>query len=183
MLALVVLLLLQATVRNFQVDGSSMYPTLEDGHFLVVNRLVYFQVDTGQLSKIVPFWNVSGPEERFAVRPPRRGEVIVFHYPRDPRQDFVKRVVGLPGETVELRGGVVYVDGQELPEPYLDTRDFSEAPPVSLGPGEYYVLGDNRRNSRDSRSWGPVPEDLILGKVWLVYWPLSAMQALRVNAP
>ena len=183
LLALVVLLLLQTTVRNFKVSGSSMYPTLEDGQYLVVNRLVYLPVDMERLSKIVPFWNVSAPEERFAVHPPRRGEIIVFHFPNNPAQDFVKRVVGLPGETVEVRQGAVYVDGRIIPEPYLDTGDRSNARPLSLGPEEYYVLGDNRRNSRDSRSWGAVPEDLILGKVWLIYWPFSAIQVLSVEAP
>ncbi len=183
LLALVVLLVLQTTVRNFKVSGSSMDPTLEDGQYLVVNRLVYLPVDMERLSKIVPFWNVSAPEERFAVRPPRRGDIIVFHFPDNPAQDFVKRVVGLPGETVEVRQGAVYVDGRKIPEPYLDTDDRSNARPLSLGPEEYYVLGDNRRNSRDSRSWGAVPEDLILGKVWLIYWPFPGMKALSVEAP
>ncbi len=177
-MALVVLLLLQATVRNFKVSGSSMHPTLENGQYLVVNRLIYFQVDMERLSKVVPFWNVSKPEERFAVHAPRRGEIIVFRYPDDPTQDFVKRVVGLPGETVEVRRGLVYVDEETLSEPYLASRDRSSSDEVELGPGEYYVLGDNRRNSRDSRSWGPVPEDNILGKVWLIYWPFGDMRML-----
>ena len=95
----------------------------------------------------------------------------MFHYPVNPDKDFVKRVVGLPGETVAVRNGTVYVDGVGLAEPYLERRDRSNARPLVLGDGEYYVIGDNRPNSNDSRSWGAVPEENIVGRVMLVYWP------------
>ena len=113
--------------------------------------------------------------QRFALRPPNRGEVIVFHYPRDVTKDFVKRVVGLPGETVEVREGTTYIDGQPIDEPYLTTTDRSSSKLVLLDREEYYVMGDNRRGSNDSRNWGPVSEELLLGKVWFVYWPFSEM--------
>ncbi len=171
LIALVVLVVLQTTVRNFKVEGSSMVPTLEGGQYLVVDQASFFKFDKERLSRAVPFWKASEAEPQFAFDPPNRGEVIVFNYPRDPRKDFVKRVVGLPGETVEVRGGIVLVDGEALPEPYLQRKDSSDAPPLTLGEKEYYVIGDNRRNSNDSRSWGAVPEDNIVGRVWLVYWP------------
>ena len=171
LLALVVLLVLQATVRNFKVEGSSMSPTLEGGQYLVVDQASFFKIDKERLSRIVPVWQVSDVEPEYAFDPPSRGEVIVFNYPLDHGKDFVKRVVGLPGETVEVRDGIVLVDGEALPEPYLKRKDSSDAPPLALGEKEYYVIGDNRRNSNDSRSWGPVPEDNIVGRVWLVYWP------------
>ena len=180
LLALVVFLLLQATVRNFKVDGSSMVPTLEEGNYLLVNRLTYFRLDTARLSRVVPFWKVTEPTPRFALHAPRRGEVIVFEFPFDTTKDFVKRVLAVPGDTVEVRDGTVLIDGVPLPEPYLDREDSSNDGPVFLGPGEYYVLGDNRRSSNDSRSWGPVPEGNILGKVWLVYWPFTGIQALNI---
>ena len=103
--------------------------------------------------------------------PPPGGEIIVFRYPQDPSKDFVKRVVGLPGETIEVRSGTVYIDGEDLREPYLQRMDSSNARMLTLGDKEYYVIGDNRRNSNDSRAWGSVPEENIVGKVWLVYWP------------
>ena len=179
-LALVVFLLLQTSVRNFKVDGSSMVPTLEGGQYLLVNQLVYFRIDVARLSKVVPFWKVSEPTHRFAIHAPERGEVIVFQFPGDPDKDFVKRVVGLPGEEIELLAGTVLVNGEPLDEPYLDRKDRSNDGPLELGPGEYYVLGDNRGRSNDSRTWGPVPESNIRGKVWVVYWPFSGLQVLKV---
>ena len=171
LIALVVLVVLQTTVRNFKVEGSSMVPTLDGGQYLVVDQASFFKFDKERLSRTVPFWKASEAEPQFAFDPPTRGEVIVFNYPLDPSKDFVKRVVGLPGEAVEVRGGIVLVDGEALPEPYLQRKDSSDAPPLTLGEKEYYVIGDNRRNSNDSRSWGAVPEDNIVGRVWLVYWP------------
>ena len=171
MLALIVLVLLQGTVRNFKVEGSSMHPTLEGGQYLVVDQVSYFKLDVERLARILPFWSAGRVEPKFAFDPPNRGEIIVFRYPQDPTKDFVKRVVGLPGETVEVRSGTVFIDGVALREPYLDRADSSDARRLSLGDREYYVIGDNRRNSNDSRAWGIVPEENIVGRVLLVYWP------------
>ena len=170
-LAVVVFMLLQTTVRNFKVDGASMDPTLEHGQYLLVNRLLYLRIDMDRLSKIVPFWQTNDHSSRYAVRAPKRGEIIVFQFPRDPSKDFVKRVVGLPGEVIEMKDGRVIVDGALLDEPYLAAKDNSNKERVRLGEGEYFVLGDNRSHSNDSRSWGPVPEANLRGKVWMVYWP------------
>ena len=171
MLALVVLVVLQGTVRNFKVEGSSMSPTLQGGQYLVVDQVSYLKVDVERLSRIVPFWDGSESETKFAFDPPTRGEIIVFHFPQDQTKDFVKRVVGLPGEKVEVRSGTVYIDGFPLDEPYLQRLDRSDSHLTVLREKEYYVIGDNRRNSNDSRAWGVVPEENIVGKVWLVYWP------------
>ena len=183
-LAVVVFMLLQSTVRNFKVDGSSMDPTLEDGEFLLVNRLVYLRIDRERLAKIVPFWQVKEESPRYAIHAPKRGEIIVFQFPdknpQNPRKDFVKRVVGLPGETIEMRDGRVFVNGDLLDEPYLSAKDRSSAAPLLLEEGEYYVLGDNRAHSNDSRSWGPVPEANLRGKVWMVYWPVPGIHILNV---
>ena len=171
MLALIVLVLVQGTVRNFKVEGSSMHPTLEGGQYLVVDQVSYFKLDMERLARILPFWQAQEGQSKFAFDPPNRGEVIVFRYPEDPTKDFVKRVVGVPGETVEVRSGTVFVDGVALSEPYLERADRSDARQIILGPKEYYVIGDNRSNSNDSRAWGVVPEDNIVGRVLLVYWP------------
>ncbi len=183
-LAAVVFMLLQTTVRNFRVDGSSMDPTLEDGQYLLVNRLVYLRVDMDRLSKIVPFWQAEEKTSRHAIHAPKRGEVIVFEFPdknpNNPRKDFVKRVVGLPGETIRMHDGVVFVNEVELVEPYLAEKDHSNAAEITLGEGEYYVLGDNRAHSNDSRAWGAVPDANLRGKVWMVYWPAPRIQILNL---
>ena len=177
-LALIVFLVIQGSVRNFRVDGSSMLPSLEGGQYLLVNKLVYFKLDTSRLSRVIPFWDEDMPSNHFLIHPPRRGEVIVFRFPRDPRKDFVKRVIGLPGEEVEIVSGTPHINGVALEEPYLTTQDRSSLSPLVLGDGEYFVLGDNRRSSNDSRNWGAVPEGNILGKVWVVYWPFDQAQIL-----
>ena len=185
-LAAIVFLLLQTTVRNFKVDGSSMDPTLVHGQYLLVNRLVYLNVEMGRLSTIIPFWNVEVESSRHAIHPPRRGEIIVFEFPdknpNNPRKDFVKRVVGLPGETIRIRHGEVLVDEQLLDEPYLAENGRSNSHEITLGEGEYYVLGDNRNHSSDSRAWGVVPKENVKGKVWMVYWPAPEIQFLNVLA-
>ena len=180
LLALAVFVLLQATVQNFKVHGSSMVPTLEGGQYLLVNRLVYLRVDMERLSRVVPFWKVTNEDSHFSLYSPRRGDVIVFKAPREPDNDFVKRVLGLPGETVAVKNGQVFIDGVRIDEPYLRDRDTRSAVPVKLRADEYYVLGDNRRQSNDSRAWGPVPGGYIKGKVWVVYWPFSGAQIMNV---
>jgi signal peptidase I len=183
-LAAVVFMLLQVTVRNFKVDGSSMDPTLEDGQYLLVNRLVYLRVELDRLAKIVPFWKAGEGSSRHAIHAPKRGEVIVFEFPdsnpNNPRKDFVKRVVGLPGETMRMFDGKVFVNEEVLDEPYLSQKDHSNASEITLGEGEYYVLGDNRAHSNDSRSWGAVPDANIRGKVWMVYWPAPGIQIINI---
>ena len=148
-----------------------MSPTMEGGQYLVVDQVSYFKLDLERLSRIVPFWDATGSDVKFAFDPPTRGEIIVFQYPEDATKDFVKRVVGLPGETVEVLSGSVYIDGALLREPYLERTDQSSARRLTLDEKEYYVIGDNRRISNDSRAWGVVPEANIVGRVWLVYWP------------
>ena len=184
LLAVVVFMLMQTTVRNFKVDGSSMDPTLENGQYLLVNRLVYLRIEMDRFSSIVPFWQAEEDSVRYAIHPPERGEVIVFEFPDSNRsnskKDFVKRVIGLPGETIEVKDGVPFVDGVVLEEPYLTIKDHSNGRKVELGAGEYYVMGDNRAHSNDSRSWGAVPDENLRGKVWMIYWPAPGIHILNV---
>ena len=184
LLAVMVFMLLQTTVRNFKVDGSSMAPTLVNGQYLLVNRLVYLRIEMDRFSSIVPFWQAEEDSVRYAIHPPERGEVIVFEFPdsipSNSKRDFVKRVIGLPGETIEVKDGVPFVDGVVLEEPYLTTKDRSNGRKVELGAGEYYVIGDNRAHSNDSRSWGAVPEENLRGKVWMIYWPAPRIHILNV---
>jgi signal peptidase I len=179
LLAVVVFVVIQTSIQNFRVEGSSMQPTLEGGQYLLVNKLVYLKLDQERLARVIPFWRVDKSQESFAVHPPKSGEVIVFHYPGDTTRDFVKRVIGVPGDRVEIRRGTVYVNGRPLDEPYITVQDTSDMRQLVLKEKEYFVLGDNRRGSNDSRSWGPVPEEHILGKVWIVYWPLANWTLLK----
>lgn len=125
-------------VQPFLVSGASMEPTFQDGNYLLIDELTY----------------------RF--REPERGEVVVFRYPRDPKVFYIKRIVGLPGEEVAVLGGKVYVNGKELQEAYLAEVTGGSAS-VRLGESEYFVMGDNRSHSFDSRNWGPVTRDDIIG--------------------
>ena len=136
--------------QNFVVEGSSMYPTLMQGDRLIVSRLSYLFGE------------------------PDRGDIIVFQYPFDPQRDFVKRIIGLPGETVAIQNGQVFINGKPLPEePYVQNHSQDRFGPVTLGEDEYFVMGDNRTGSSDSRSWGPLQEHFIIGKAWLIYYPFD----------
>jgi signal peptidase I len=110
-----------------------------------------------------------------------RGDIVVFWYPLDHRKSFIKRVIGLPGDVVQLKGGKVYINDRLLEEPYLQ-REFADQEsylPVAVQEGHYYVLGDNRGSSNDSRSWGLVPQENIFGKAVFRYWPLSRLGTIE----
>ncbi len=171
-LALAVFILIQASVQNFRVEGSSMSPTLEGRQYLLVNKLVYFRFDQKRFSRLIPFWRADD-HALSPFRAPRIGEIVVFHFPQNPQRSFVKRIVGVPGDTVEIVNGEVWLNGAVYPEPYLPDPGSANTEALVLKEKEYFVLGDNRRQSEDSRKWGPVPEDNILGRVWLVYWPFA----------
>jgi signal peptidase I len=173
-LALLIFLALQATVQNYRVELSSMETTLFPKDRLVVNKLVYLHIDAERINRILPFIDIKWDKQiLFPFHSPQRGEVIVFHYPKDRSRDFVKRVIALPGESLSITKGQVFIEGESLDEPYLDELDNDSYPPTLIPPDEYFVMGDNRNGSSDSRHWGPVPLADIVGKVWFRYWPPS----------
>ena len=132
--------------QNFRIEGSSMEPTLHEGQYLIVNRLSYFLAE------------------------PERGDIIVLHFPNDRSRDFIKRIVGLPGDTVSINNGEVRVNNQLIDEPYIkDPSPNNQTWTVTED--HFFVMGDNRRNSSDSRSWSFLPEEDIIGQAWVVYWP------------
>jgi len=145
-LAVVLYFGINAVSARVRVDGFSMNPTLQNGEYILVNRLAY---KTGH---------------------PERGDIIVFSFPADEDQDLIKRVIGLPGETVKVSEGSVTINGQELQEPYIaqDPLYFGE---WTVPEGYLYVLGDNRNDSRDSHQWGLLPIENVIGKSVLIYWP------------
>ena len=147
LIAALLFLVVNLVTARIRVEGSSMEPSLHDGEMVVVNRLAYR-------------WSA-----------PSRGDIVVFRFPLDPSRRFIKRVIGLPGDSVEARDGMVYVNGAALNEPYI-----AAAPRYAGGwlvqADELFVLGDNRNNSSDSQNWGPLPMGEVIGKAVLVYWPL-----------
>lgn len=165
---------LQATVQNFRVEGSSMQPTLSEDQYLLVNKFLYYRFDGTRLAQYIPFLEIEPEETMFLFRQPERGEIIVFHYPRDITRDFVKRVIAVPGDTFEMRSGKVYVNGVIVDEPYLvEPFGRTSMAKQTIGQEEYFVMGDNRLQSNDSRSWGTVPLRNVVGKAWFSYWPTS----------
>jgi signal peptidase I len=154
LLALVLFLAINALSARVRVENISMRPTLEPGEFLLVNRMAY------------------------KLREPRIGDIVVFHAPGVSEMDYIKRVIGRPGDEVRIEDGTVFVNNQPLYEPYI------AAPPNYSGiwivpEDEVFVLGDNRNNSSDSHLWGYVPLDDLVGKALLIYWPVTDFALLR----
>ena len=176
LLALVIFVGVRLVVLNFRVDGESMIPNLADGEMLLVNRNVYFHFDKNGLLDALPFIERDSEDIVYPFHPPERGDIIVFDPPvQSSDKPYIKRVIGLPGERVTFEGDNVFIDGIQLNEPYIieatDCRgNFCD---VDVPEGHVYVLGDNRNNSSDSRSFGVVDVDSIIGKAWIGYWPMD----------
>jgi signal peptidase I len=176
-LAVIIFLVVRAGVQNFQVEGSSMQPTLHDGLYLLVNKAVYSEVNLKTVHKFLPFVDPGDDPTRYLFRAPKRGDVIVFVAPQQgpgqPERDFIKRVIGLPGETVEVRDNYVFINGKPLDEPYiLEKPSYPPFSPQVVPEGHYFVLGDNRNNSYDSHAWPDpwLPKENIIGMAWFTYW-------------
>lgn len=172
LLALLIFLAVRSAVQNFKVEGDSMLPSLENGQYIIVNKLAYAQIDLSKFDWI-PFFDPGDNPVHHLFGTPERGDVIVFRSPTNPDRDFIKRVIGVPGDTVEIRSGVVYVNNEPLVEPYISGKTSCPCGPWEVAPGTYFVLGDHRNNSSDSRVIGAIPEENIIGKALFSYWPLS----------
>lgn len=143
-------------IQPFNVQGSSMEPNFYNQEYLIIDEITY------------------------RLEEPKRGEIVVFRYPRDPQKYFIKRIVGMPGETIEIKKGSVYIYNEEHPEGYMLKEDYlkestytSKSQKLSLEENEYFLLGDNRNVSKDSRSFGPVNKSFLIGKVWVRGFPLD----------
>ena len=165
-LALFMFIAVRGVAQNFIVDGGSMEPNFHNGELVIVNKLAFREIDLS----ILPF--IDGKWQPF--RDPKPGDVIVFEFPQDPSRDFIKRVIAVPGQTVEVRDSRVYVDGIVVDEPYLSEPPHYAYGPTSVPPGQLFVLGDNRNNSYDSHSWGMLPDEHLIGRAEFRYWPLSS---------
>ncbi len=156
---LIAVVLIVFIYQPVKVEGTSMMPALTDQERIFVNKFNY----------------------RFGIGQIERGDMVVFWYPQDITKSYIKRIIGLPGDTVEIRHGTVFVNDKRLEEDYVpeDYRDFASYPPVTVEPDHFYVLGDHRSSSNDSRNWGTVERKLVYGKAVFVYWPLDRMGRLR----
>ncbi len=145
LLTLFIFWLVNSVTGRFRIEGTSMLPTLEEGEMVIINKLSYYLND------------------------PERGDIIVLHFPNDRSREFIKRLVGLPGDQIEIGDGTVTVNGMPLSEPYIN-----ESPAYNgsweVPEGQYFVLGDNRNNSSDSHIWSFLPKEDIVGKAWVIYW-------------
>ena len=142
-----------------KVEGTSMMPSIGDQQRVFVDKF-FFQIGFSEI---------------------HRGDVVVFWFPMDQRVSYIKRVIGVPGDTIAVKGGAVRLNGHFLREPYVpaEFRDEAEMPEIHLGKDEFLVLGDHRNSSNDSRTWGPVSREFIYGKAVFTYWPLGEMKLVR----
>jgi signal peptidase I len=147
LVGLAVFALFQVTVGTFKVYGTSMLPGIEQGDYILVSKATYF------------------------FNEPQRGNVIIFHSPRDSDTDLIKRIIALPGDTVEIKDNKVFVNDTPLVEPYTLEPPHYFMLPKEIPPGHYFVLGDNRNNSSDSHRGWTLPRENIIGKAWITYWP------------
>ena len=177
-LAVFLVLVLQATIQNYRVEGPSMDPRLRNNDRVLVNKAVYTEIDAARVSRFIPGLEAEEGELWHPFDAPTYGDVIVFRWPRDPRQNFVKRIVGLPGDRIRFEDGAVFVNSLPLDEPYVVHASTETLPERSVPDDAYFVLGDNRSQSEDSRHWGAVPRDHVIGKVWVAYWPLTSFATL-----
>ncbi len=152
--ALLAIFIIRLPLQNFHILGHSMEPTFHDEEYIIVNKGAYL------------------------FQTPARGDVIVFHYPLDPQEDYIKRIIAIPGDIISVVNQAVIVNGVTLDEPYVSARNQGNPYPSFtkhiVGPDQYFVLGDNRASSSDSRQWGFVPRRDIVGKAIVIYWPTGA---------
>jgi len=174
LLAAVIFFGVRLLVLNFKVDGTSMMPNLENRELLLVNRNAYSDVDLNRILSRIPGIERDEAWVIWEFDPPERGDIVVFNPPNGDNKPYIKRVLALGGETVSIRDGTVYVDDIQIDEPYIKDG-ISECSGSkcewTVPEGEVFVMGDNRRNSTDSRAFGPVPVDDIIGKALVTYWP------------
>jgi signal peptidase I len=153
-LVAIAFLVVNALIGRFRIEQVSMQPNLHEGEYVIVDKVSY------------------------AFRQPERGEIIVLKNPAPSDPDLIKRVIGLPGETIEVRGGQVYINSQPLMEPYIRQPMGQEQTSLTLQADQYFVMGDNRSNSEDSRRFGSRPLSDIVGRAWIIYWPPADWQIL-----
>jgi signal peptidase I len=182
---LLVFVIVRSMVQNFKIEGSSMEPTLHSEQYILVNKLVYFHFDLNAPLRLLPGYETIAPKVVYPLSLPKRGDVIVFEYPNDIRKDYIKRVIGVAGDRIQIQDGTVYLNGKLLNEEYLTDETMPEnltfcnpgshcyQQTVVVPEGNVFVMGDNRGNSSDSREWNALAIEHIIGKAWVLYYPLD----------
>ncbi len=174
-LTILIFFLVKSLVQNFRIQGMSMEPNFHTDQYILVNKVAYFHVDVNAFLRIIPGVEAKGVHNVWLFGGPHRGDVIVFQYPKLPEDDYIKRVIAFPGETIAVHHNIAYVNGKPLAEPYIKQEEAfgytSEYPETIVQPDELFVMGDNRNGSSDSRIWGLLPVNNIIGKAWFDYWP------------
>ena len=182
-LAALVFLLISTSFQNFQVEGTSMTPNIQDGQFIVVNKAAYRHVDVPGWARWVPFLDRDGDDFVSPFGSPQRGDVIVFSLESQPGRNFIKRVIGLPGERIQISRSRVFINGEEVQEPYIPRQGRKEVAELLIPEDEYFVMGDERVASFDSRDWGTLPRDRIIGKAWVSYYPFDGFGRIKSQGP
>jgi signal peptidase I len=155
-IALVLALIIRTFLfQPFYIPSGSMEPTLQIGDRIIVSKFSYYFSE------------------------PKRGDITVFKYPLDPKRDFIKRVIGLPGDVVGIKDSQLYLNGMIVPEPYVLHQEYGDFGPVVVPEQYFFVLGDNRNNSQDSRNWGFVPKKKLVGKAQVIFWPFNRAGTIR----
>lgn len=149
LLTLFIFWIVNTATGRYRVQGHSMLPTLHEGEYLIINKLSYY------------------------LDEPHRGDIIVLHFPRDRSREYIKRVIGVPGDRIEIADSIVRVNGVPLNEPYVNGTPAYRHESWTVPEGHYFVMGDNRNNSSDSRSWSFLPRGDIVGRAWLIYWGIE----------
>jgi signal peptidase I len=156
-LALILFLVIRQVVQNYRIESHSMEPNFYEGQFVLVNKLAY------------------------RLGEPERGDVVVFHNPNNPDEDYIKRIIGLPGDTVTVVGDDIFINGEQLVQDFVHNLnpDYETFGPLVVPDSTIFVMGDNRPNSSDSRRIGPIAEELVVGKAWLRVWPLNTFGTVQ----
>ena len=154
-------LIFNTIFQNYKVEGNSMTPNIKHGEHLLVNQLAYINLKLPYRTQVIISKN------------PNRGDIVIFKAPKNPRKNLIKRVIGLPGDTVEIIRGNVFINGTKLTETYTQRHLNLHNSKIIVPDNNYFVLGDNRLASNDSRDWGTVSIENISGEKWITYWPLT----------
>jgi signal peptidase I len=172
--AVLIFVVLQMSTQSFRVDGHSMDPTMSDNQHVLVNKFVYASADAGIFGDILHAIKGEDEGRTYLFHGPQRDDVIVFKPPTGPDADFlVKRVIGIPGDEIDIRGGRVWVNGEPRDEMFPVTKSIGGTYPLTVEEDKFFMLGDNRSRSNDSRTWGQLPAENVVGRVWFGYWPPS----------
>ena len=193
--AVLIFVILQISTQSFRVDGSSMDPTMADGQHVLINKFIYASADRGIFGDILHAIKGGDNGERaYLFHAPQRDDVIVFTPATGPVAEFlVKRVIGIPQDEIDIRGGQVWVNGEPRDESFPVTHENGGVYPLTVDADNLFVLGDNRGKSNDSRTWGQLPAQNVVGRVWFGYWPpeqmklfssvVSAITQINLGAP